>query len=218
MIIALDGPAGVGKSTIAQLLSKRNNLFYLNSGNFYRAVTLYLLESHGDPENQNDIISAAKAIEPSIIDNTFYLNGSNVEAQLHSDSVDKWVATHSAIPEVRSIVNKKMKTICEGKDLVCEGRDMTTVLFPTTPFKFYLDASACVRAKRRFNQGVSNLSLEEIEKSIIDRDTIDKNKTIGSLSISKDANYIDTSNLTIDEVCLKIEETIKGMIPNKNSI
>lgn len=212
MIIALDGPAGVGKSTIAQLLSKRNNLFYLNSGNFYRAVTFFLLESNLDPANSSDVINCAKKINPSIVNNAFHLNGINIEEKLHSDAIDKWVASHSAIKEVREIINNKMRTICEGKDLVCEGRDMTTVLFPDTPFKFYLDASSFVRAKRRFNQGVSNLSLEEIEKSIIDRDNIDKNKSVGSLSISKDANYIDTSNLSIDEVCQKIEETIKEMI------
>lgn len=208
MIIALDGPAGVGKSTIALLLSKRNNLFYLNSGNFYRAVTLSLLNSKGNPEDSHLLIEHAKNFQPAIIEDRFYLDGVDVEDSLHSDEVDRYVAQHSANVEVRKWVNKKIREICADKDLVCEGRDMTTVVFPDASFKFYLDAQPSVRAKRRFEQGVSNLSLQEIEKAIIRRDQIDQNKAVGSLKVSEDANYIDTSFLSIEEVCEKVEKIL----------
>lgn len=208
MIIALDGPAGVGKSTIALLLSKRNNLFYLNSGNFYRAVTLSLLNSKGNPEDSHLLIEHAKNFQPAIIENRFHLDGVDVEDSLHSDEVDRYVAQHSANVEVRKWVNKKIREICADKDLVCEGRDMTTVVFPDASFKFYLDAQPSVRAKRRFEQGVSNLSLQEIEESIIRRDQIDQNKAVGSLKVSEDANYIDTSFLSIEEVCEKVEKIL----------
>ena len=94
-----------------------------------------------------------------------------------------------------------MREITESLSIVCEGRDMTTVVFPNADYKFYLDASLEVQAERRFNQGVSNLSLEEIKESIRKRDEIDRNKKEGALRIAEDAIYIDTSNLTIEDVC-----------------
>jgi len=208
MVVALDGPAGVGKSTIAKLISKRNGLFYLNSGNFYRAVTYSLLSSNLDPKSDDDIISVAKNIDIKIVDSHLYLSNRIIDDYLHTDSVDKYVAQHSAIIDVRMEVNKRIQEICKDLDLVCEGRDMTTVVFPNAKYKFYMDASVAVRAKRRFDQGSSNLSLEEIEQSIEQRDYIDKNKKVGSLKISDDAIYIDTSDLTIEEVCEKVESII----------
>lgn len=205
MIIALDGPAGVGKSTIAKLISQRNNLFYLNSGSFYRAVTLSLLEANGNSNNKDEVIFFAKQVNLSIHEGRMFLGNRDIEDFLHSDVVDKWVAIHSAIIEVRYIVNDLIRAICSGIDFVCEGRDMTTVVFPNADFKFFLDASPRVRAGRRFGQGVSKLSLEEIENSILERDHIDKNKEIGSLKVSDDAIYIDTSELSIDKVCERIE-------------
>ena len=98
-------------------------------------------------------------------------------------------------------MNKKLRKITEKQSVVCEGRDITTVVFPNAEHKFYLDASSDVRAKRRFDQGVSDLTLEEIKTAIEKRDEIDKNKKEGSLKIAEDATYIDTSLLTIDEVC-----------------
>ena len=101
-----------------------------------------------------------------------------------------------------------MREITKSLSIVCEGRDMTTVVFPDAEYKIYLDASAEVRAKRRFDQGVSDMTLEQIKQSIIERDNIDKNKKEGALKIAKDAIYIDTSNLTIDDVCAIIYKQI----------
>ena len=208
MVVALDGPAGVGKSTIAKLISERNKLFYLNSGNFYRAVTYSVLKSNLDPNNENNVIKVAKQINLKIQNTKFYIGNEIIDDYLHTDSVDQFVASHSAIVQVRVEINKRIREICNDLDLVCEGRDMTTVVFPDAKFKFYMDASTAVRAKRRFNQGSSNLSLLEIEESITKRDYIDKNKKVGSLKISDDAIYIDTSDLTIEQVCEKVENIV----------
>jgi cytidylate kinase len=110
---------------------------------------------------------------------------------------------------VRHIVNGLVRSLSEGRDVVVEGRDMTTVVFPDTPYRFYLDASAEERAKRRFRQGVSNLSLSEIKEAIMKRDETDKNKAEGSLKIAPGVHYMDTSDLTIIEVYEKLIDKIK---------
>ena len=138
----------------------------------------------------------------------FILNGTDVTAHLHDDRVAKNVAQVSAIVPLRHLVNDLMREITKSLSIVCEGRDMTTVVFPNAEYKIYLDASAEVRAKRRFDQGVSDMTLEQIKQSIIERDNIDKNKKEGALKIAKDALYIDTSNLTIDDVCAIIYKQI----------
>ena len=99
------------------------------------------------------------------------------------------------------ILNEKLRLIAQSQSIVCEGRDMTTVVFPNAQYKFYLDASVDVQAMRRFKQGVSNLSLEEVKKQIIERDKIDKSNAVGALKKAEDAVYIDTSDLTIEQVC-----------------
>ena len=121
------------------------------------------------------------------------------------------VAQVSAIVSIRHLVNERMREITKSLSIVCEGRDMTTVVFPNADYKFYLDASIDVQAKRRFEQGVSGMSFEEIKEAIKKRDEIDKNKKEGALKIAQDALYIDTSNLTIDNVC----EIILSQIHNK---
>ena len=119
--------------------------------------------------------------------------------------MDSWVATHSAVVELRNIVNEHLRNISKrGTSLVAEGRDMTSVVFSDTPYKFYLDASVEVRAKRRFEQQESSYSLEELQELIKERDEIDKNKSVGALKIVPDALYIDCSYLTIEEVYVKV--------------
>lgn len=203
MIIAMDGPAGTGKSTIAALIAKKLNITYLNSGSFYRALTLALIEAKFDLEkfDENAILDFCKKQKLEYKNSHLFLNGRDVEAVLHNDEVSSYVAQISAIVPIRHLVNERMQEITKNLDIVCEGRDMTTVVFPNADYKFYLDASLDVQAERRFNQGVSSLSLEEIKESIRKRDEIDKNKAEGSLKIASDAHYIDTSNLSIDEVC-----------------
>lgn len=204
MIVALDGPAGVGKSTIAEKLAEKAGFFYLNSGNFYRAVTLSVLDNNISPDDTESIIRNAWECRIEIIGGEVHLNGRNVEALLHTDRVDAVVAQLSAIVEVRKIVTKALRKTAEDLDIVAEGRDITTVVFPDAEIKFYMDASIEVRALRRYNQGTSKQTFEELVESIRIRDEIDKNKPLGSLKLANDADYLDTSDLTIDEVCAKV--------------
>ncbi len=201
MIIAIDGPAGTGKSTIAKILAERLGITFLNSGSFYRAVTLYLVRNNIPYTNPDDVVKIASELDMDYVNSHLILNGEDVEPFLHSDEVDAHAAQVSAIVPLRHIVNEKLRKITEKISVVCEGRDITTVVFPNADYKFYLDASLDVQAERRFKQGVSNLSLEEIKESIRKRDEIDKNKAEGSLKIAPDAMYIDTSHLTIEQVC-----------------
>ena len=202
MIIAIDGPAGTGKSTIANIIADKLNITFLNSGGFYRTLTMALLDAGIDITNEVAVLDFCKkqTIEYTK-ESHFILNGKDVTAHLHDDRVTANTSQVSSIVEVRHLVNDLMRKITASLSIVCEGRDMTTVVFPNAEYKIYLDASAEVRAKRRFDQGVSDMTLEEIKESIIKRDEMDKNKKEGSLKIAEDAIYIDTSDLTIDKVC-----------------
>ena len=202
MIVAIDGPAGTGKSTIAKIIADKINITFLNSGGFYRALTIALLDAGIDYKDEAAAVDFCKKQKLEYTkESHFILNGTDVTAHLHDDRVAKNVAQVSAIIPLRHYVNDLMREITKSLSIVCEGRDMTTVVFPMAEHKIYLDASPDVRAKRRFDQGVSDMTLEEIKQSIIDRDNIDKNKKEGALKIAPDALYIDTSNLTIDNVC-----------------
>ena len=200
-VVAIDGPAGVGKSTIAKMVADRLKFYYLNSGNFYRAITLSVLDQKADPKDSEAVLAVAHQISLKIVEGKLYSNGTDVEDQLHTAAVDEWVAQHSAIIELRSLVNKQLRALAtDGLNIVIEGRDITTVVFPNAQCKFYLDASVEVRAKRRYDQHPTEKTYEEIVKSIAERDEIDRNKPVGGLKIAPDALYIDSSHLTIDEV------------------
>ena len=231
MIVAIDGPAGSGKSTLAKMLAENLHLTFMNTGSFYRALSLAVLRSLGGAADGTgasipDLSDEARWIAFAEDTPLFYKNGSiflgdeNVEAYLRSDAVEAVVAPISSIVEVRRILNAKIRSEAEKIGAVCEGRDMTTVVFPNADYKFYLDASVESRAKRRFAQGTSKLSLDEITKTIIERDEIDKNKKEGSLKIAPDAFYIDTSSLNIHEVYARMLDKInnKGLSMEKMEV
>lgn len=209
MVITIDGPAGSGKSTIAKLIAKRLGFLYINSGAFYRALTLACLRAGVDPSVPELTTPLAIKIKLSYDERSIYLDGEAVDYLLHSDQIDQHVAQLSAIVPVRHVVNDMIRQVSQGKNIVVEGRDMATVVFPDAEYKFYLDASVKTRAYRRFQQGVSNLSLEEIKHSIEKRDQIDQNKPEGSLKVALGAVYLDCSDLTIDEVYDKLIEKIQ---------
>jgi cytidylate kinase len=204
MVIAIDGPAGSGKSTIAKLLAEKKGFTYINSGKLYRAITLGCLRAKIDPKNSEKVIEFAKNINITYDKEQIFLNGENVTDLLHTDEIDRYSSPLSSIVPVRHIVNNLIRLLAEDRDIVVEGRDMTTVVFPNAQHRFYIDASADIRAKRRYEQGVSNLPLEEIKSAILQRDDIDKNKIEGSLKIGDGVQYFDTSDLTIIEVYDKL--------------
>ncbi|MCF7946939.1 MAG: (d)CMP kinase, partial [Spirochaetia bacterium] len=209
MVVAIDGPSGVGKSSLAKKAAAELSLFFINSGNFYRAITKLVLDQKMDPENSSEVISAAKSAQFDIKNEHLFCNELDVENSLHTDAIDTYVAEHSAIKEVRLVVNEQLRKISENIDIISEGRDITTVVFPDADFKFYLDASLDIRAKRRYDQQISDLPLSDIESNLAKRDKVDTSKEFGKLTIARDAYYIDTSHLTLDEVYEKVLQKIK---------
>ena len=204
MIVAIDGPAGSGKSTIARKVAESLGFVYVNSGNIYRALTLGALDHGIGLEAKAELLEFARGAGIEYRGKCLFLEGRDVEEELHSARVDALVAQLSAIPEIREVVNAHVRKIAGSTDAVVEGRDMTTVVFPDADYKFYLDASAESRAKRRFDQGCSSETLESIRRNIEMRDTIDRQKSVGALKIAPDAYYLDSSDLTIDQVYDKV--------------
>ncbi len=214
MIVAIDGPAGVGKSALSSYIAQELGFFKLNSGKFYRALTLLMLRAGLSPQDEEEVIALARCAQLELKEGRLYLNGEDVEDLLHSDEVSQAVSSLSAIVPVRHILNELFRQLGKAIDLVAEGRDMTTVVFPEGEVKIYLDASPESRAQRRFDQKVSDLGYEEILESIKKRDDLDRNKKEGSLIIAEGALYLDTTALTFLEVCDRVVKSIKNVKSN----
>jgi cytidylate kinase len=215
MVIAIDGPAGTGKSTIAKMIAEGLSagdgkpFTYINSGNLYRAITLGCIRGGIPVRDGEAALAYAKNAALDYKNGRVCLDGEDVEDLLHSSSVDSFVSALSAIVPIRHLVNDLVRRIAKGLNAVVEGRDMTTVVFPSAEFRFYLDASSEERARRRHEQKLSSLSLEEIRAAIEERDTIDRNKKEGSLRIAEGVIYLDTSYLTLNQVYARLIERIR---------
>lgn len=209
MIVAIDGPAGVGKSTIANMIADELDLYYLNTGSFYRAVTYAHLMTGGDCLDKDAVFETTKKVNLTIINKRVFIDGKDVEDYLHTPEVDKYVSQVSVDPRIRNWVNIQLKEIAKGLNLIAEGRDITTVVFPDAEYKFYFDASAEIRAERRVKQHPEGQTYEQVLEEIKKRDKNDIEKPVGSLKIAKDAKIIDTSYLTIRQVCEKVVSAIK---------
>ncbi len=208
MVVAIDGPAGVGKSSIAKLVAERSGFSYLNSGSFYRAYTYIHLAAGGDPADLEALLGRARGTVVQIKDGHLFLDGEDIEGQLHTAQVDRHVAAISAYVPLRSYVNEQLVKIAEKIDVIVEGRDITTVVFPHAELKIFFDAEPSVRAQRRFLQHPDGQSFEEVLAQIIARDEIDRNKPVGALIVAPDALYVDTSYLTMEQVCEKVLSAI----------
>lgn len=209
MVVAIDGPAGTGKSTVAQRVADKTGFLYLNSGKFYRAITYKALKQGKRKENRHALIATAADITIDVTKEAFFVDGAELDRELHTEEIDTNVAEVSSIPEVRISVNSRIKKLAQEHDLVVEGRDMQTTVFPKAEVKVFLDADVKTRAQRRFEQNESEGSLKDIEDAIRRRDEIDQNKQMGKLARAEDALYIDTTDLTIEEVCEKVIATIQ---------
>ncbi len=213
MIIAFDGPAGSGKSTIAKIISEKLGITYLDTGAMYRAVTLYFLENNVDFNDENQVEINLEKIELEFINDKLYLNNKDVSVQIREKNVNDNVSFVSAIRIVREKMVDLQRKMSGKKSVVLDGRDIGTVVFPNADYKFYITASVDVRARRRYEEelqkGISNLSFDEVKKSMENRDYIDSNREVTPLRKADDAIEIDTSDMSIEEVLEKILSYIK---------
>jgi cytidylate kinase len=206
-IIAIDGPAASGKSSVARELARQLGFVYVNSGAIYRAITWHILQEKIDLEDRERVSGALQSavITCRIQDNQSRILIDNVDPadHLHDDFVNESVSRVSQLPVVRQIVARKLHEHARSDDLVVEGRDIGSVVFPDTPYKFYIDASIQVRLQRRAAQG----GRDEIAM----RDRVDSSRPVSPLMIAKDAHVIDTSHLTIDGVVNQIIARLKQL-------
>jgi cytidylate kinase len=206
-VIAIDGPAASGKSSVARGLSRDLGFVYVNSGAIYRAITWHFLQKKIRLEESERIGGALQTAEITcrLQDNEsrILIDGVDPGDHLRDDSVNESVAGVSQFPAVRQIVAQKLHEQAESHDLIVEGRDIGSVVFPNTPYKFYIDASPEVRLQRRTAQG----GRDEIAM----RDRVDSSRAVSPLVIAKDAHVIDTSHLTIQEVIGEIAGVLEKM-------
>ena len=215
-IVAIDGPAGTGKGTITKILAKEMGLVNIDTGATYRCVALYAIRNNIKLEEKDKIIESLKNIHIDMKnedgEQTIFLNGEDVSKEIRSKEVTKIVSQVSSIKEVRFAMVDVQRKLAEGKDVIMEGRDITTYVFPNADVKIYLDADEEERAKRRYKEmqekGIE-MTYEEVLKNIQIRDKNDKEKEIGALKIADDAVYVDTTNLSIEEEKEKVKQIIE---------
>ncbi len=215
--IAIDGPAGAGKSTIAKAVAKQKGLIYVDTGAMYRAFGLYLLRHQVDVNDPDAVIAACEKADVSIAfengEQVVLLDDENVNGLIRTEAVGNMASACSTIARVREIMVERQQQIAKEKDVIMDGRDIGTVVLPDARTKIYLTASSKVRAKRRFDElqekGVE-CDLEKIEADIIERDERDMNRAASPLRQADDAILVDTSDMTIDEVIAKILELSDG--------
>lgn len=212
-IVAIDGPAGSGKGTVADLVSKECNLVNIDTGATYRSVALKALQNNVI-DDEKAIIEISKNIDIKFTpDKKVFLDGVDVTDDIRSKEVTKIVSQVSSIVEVRKNLVELQKKMAGDNDCIMEGRDITTVVFPNAKYKFYLDATPEERARRRFEQNKEkniDMTYEEILENIKMRDYNDSHKEVGSLTRTDDQIYIDSTNLTIPEVVKIITDIVKG--------
>lgn len=215
-VVAIDGPAGSGKGTVTKLVGDELGLINIDTGATYRCVALETLNKNIPIENKKEIINILDKINIEFKNENniekVYLNGEDVTKKIRSKEVSKIVSQVSSIKEVRYKMVDLQRRLAKGKDVIMEGRDIGTYVFPNANVKIYLDATAEQRAKRRYIQNQEagiQMEYEEILQNIKMRDKNDMEKEIGALRKAEDAIYIDSTNLSINQVKEQIIKIIK---------
>jgi len=206
--IAIDGPAGAGKSTIAKRVAKEKGFVYVDTGAMYRGLAVHFLQKGIRPQETDKIAEACKDAEITIGyeagTQQIYLNGVNITAKLRGEEVGNMASVSSALPQVREKLLELQRQLARTRDVVMDGRDIGTHVLPDADVKVFLTASVKTRAKRRYDElkekGVTNISYTEVEKDIIERDERDMNRPIAPLKRAADAVEIDSSEMFKEEV------------------
>jgi cytidylate kinase len=213
MIIAIDGPAGAGKSTVAKLLAKKLGFLYIDTGAMYRALTLKALETAADMRQENTIVTLARTTRVDLLPNEdgslrVLLDGKDVSIEIRHPRITEHVSHVAKIKEVREIMVQLQRALGAAHNSVLEGRDIGTVVFPQAEKKFFIDAHFKERVKRRYKDmeqlSVKDASLSSVAADLQNRDTIDSTREVAPLKKAQDAIYIDTTHLTIEEVVEKM--------------
>lgn len=232
MIIAIDGPAGTGKGTISKLISERLGYTYVDTGAMYRAITLKMIRENIDINELEKIENLLNNTKIDFINKEIdlkdekgestkkliqgvFLDGEDVTELIRLPNVNERVSPYSAVKIIRSKMVELQRKIAENKDVIMEGRDITTVVFPNADVKIYLTASPEERANRRYKELIEKgieTTFEETLESINKRDFNDMNKEVGALKIAEGAIIVDTTNLSIEEVYVRIKEIINEVI------
>ena len=213
-VIAIDGPGGAGKSTIAKLLAQRLNYLHLDTGAMYRAVTLAALNKNINFDDPEALVNLAEEINIEFnSEGEIFLDGDNVSHEIRTAEVNKHVSQTAAVKGVREVLVEKQKQLAEKNRVVMDGRDITTVVLPDAEYKFFLTASLNERAKRRYQEVKSkkgDADFEEIKESIARRDRLDSQREHSPLKKADDAVLIDTTELSINQVISKMIKIIEG--------
>lgn len=216
MIIAIDGPAGAGKSTIAKKVAKSLGFLYIDTGAMYRCLTLKVLNTGIDLADTEKIIECARNTSIDLLSGAdgslkVLLDGQDVSVQIRGAGITKVVSDIAKVREVRDVMLKLQRNLGQAKDSVLDGRDIGTVVFPGADKKFYLDADFCERVRRRhkeLNEMGQKIDLTEVEEDLRNRDTIDSTREVAPLKKAEDAIYIDTTDMAIEEVVSKVLNNI----------
>lgn len=218
-IIAIDGPAGSGKGTIAQLLAKKLGFIHLDSGAMYRCITLEIINKNIELDDIEKITKLANEMNIEYKDDgVIYLNGKDVTKRIRENDINNLVSDVAKIKELREEIEILQRKLASSNDTIMEGRDIGTTVFPNANVKFYLDADIEERARRRYKENVEKgiqTTYEEVKEILENRDYIDSHREISPLRKADDAILVDSTNLTIEEVVSKMECIVKEDLGGK---
>lgn len=212
LVIAVDGPAGAGKSTIAKIVADKMNINYIDTGAMYRAITYKVLQSGIDINNENEVIEIAKKSEIDFKDNNIYLDGKILKEEIRTPEVSHNVSNVAQIKDVRHLMVDVQRDIGNKSSVILDGRDIGSYVFPNADYKFFLVASSKERGERRYKELIKkgyNTTLEEVINDVIRRDEIDSNREFAPLVKANDAIEIDTTGKSIDKVVESVIDKIK---------
>ena len=212
LIVAIDGPAGSGKSTIAKLLAKKYDLTYIDTGAMYRMITLYLLENNIDISDLKEVERVLNTVNLDMQGDKFYLDNVDVSTKIREKRINDNVSKVASIKIVRSNLVDLQRKISNNKDVILDGRDVGTVIFPNAQVKIFLIASPEERARRRYNEFLekkTEITYKEVLNSIKERDHIDSTRDESPFVKADDAIELDSTNLTIDDVVNFISKEIE---------